>query len=271
VSRAFMARPRVGSSAATGVFSGGDVTRPDAASRRTLSSSPPVGDSRDAKIRPEWFERVDACRRSVLNESAPTEPATTIQDLATSLPEPSSELEHTIAVDALKITAVELILRSVQRGASGHAEAFCELERIMAVIDEGSVGTLATRVRDTSQSCTPTAIAVRIRQFISANLMKHLTLPQIAKAVGCSVRTATTAFRAHHNMTIYEFLIRVRLLHATRLLVDTDLKLASIALLIGFRDKVSLHRHFLKRTGVTPMTIRKRLAGEDVVVRRLAV
>src|SRR5258705_10398173 len=111
----------------------------------------------------------------------------------------------------------------------GHAEAFCELERIFAAIDGGRLDTLEARLHEAAQPSPPEAVAVRIRQFISANSTQRLTLPAIARAIGCSVRTATSTFRAYYQLTICEYLVRLRLLHATKLLIETDLKLAAVA------------------------------------------
>jgi AraC-like DNA-binding protein len=195
-----------------------------------------------------------------------------VATLADSLPPPETETEAQIASDMLKAVAFEAICKRLQCGLTGHAEAFCELEQIAAAIDAGPIESVAFRIRNSQHYSAPSVTtAVRIRQFLSANSTHTLTLRVIAQGVGCSVRSATSCFRGHYHITIFEYLARLRLLHATRLLLQTDLKLAAVALLVGFRDKVSLHRHFVRRANVTPMAIRHRQVSEAMIYPRLAL
>jgi len=192
--------------------------------------------------------------------------------IAEQIPPPRTEIETQIARHVLKVAAFQTICKRVHSGITGHAEAFCQLERIAAAIDQGPLDDLEARLTDSQHTCSSSiATAVRIRQFLSTNSTRSLTLLTIAKSVGCSVRTATTAFRVHYKITVFEYLTRLRLLHAIRLLRETDLKLAAVALLVGFRDKVSLHRHFLKRAYVTPMAIRNGSVNEQAINASLAL
>ena len=229
-------------------------------------------DPDESPIRSAWLCELESLRVTDVAAEPTRRPHELVATLADSIPPPYTETEAHIASDMLKAVAFEAVCRRLQCGLTGHAEAFCELEQIAAAIDAGPIESVTLRILNSQHySASSVTTAVRIRQFLSANSTQTLTLKVIAHGVGCSVRSATSCFRGHYNTTIFEFLARLRLLHATRLLLQTDLKLAAVALLVGFRDKVSLHRHFVKRANVTPMAIRHRQVSEVMIYACLAL
>jgi AraC-like DNA-binding protein len=218
-----------------------------------------------------WMCEVER-QYSAFRHGAPSQIARhTVARIAGLIPLPSTDAEKAIAVRLLKVIALEASCRDVRAGVSSHAEAFRHLEQMIGAIGRGDIETIGARLDERLPIKPSEATAVRIRQFITDNSTVSLTLASIARSVGCSVRTATSSFRAYYQMSIYEFVVRRRLLHAMRLLIDTDLKLAAVALLVGFRDKASLHRHCLKLLSVTPMALRDRSVTIDFVVARLAI
>jgi AraC-like DNA-binding protein len=228
--------------------------------------------NRHYPVRSAWLYELELLRATDVAGEPTRRPHELVATLADNLPRAYTETEAHIASDMLKAVAFEAICKRLQRGLTGHAEAFCELERIAAAIDAGPIEKVTFRIRNSQHySASSVTAAVRIRQFLSAHSTQTLTLRVIAQDVGCSVRSATSCFRGHYKITIFEYLARLRLLHAIRLLLQTDLKLAAIALLVGFRDRVSLHRHFVKRANVTPMAIRHRQVSEAMIYARLAL
>ena len=77
--------------------------------------------------------------------------------------------------------------------------------------------------------------------FIEANLDSELNLTVLASIADLSRSQLVRAFRASTGFTPIEYVSRIRLQEARRLLLSTDVPLAEIAVLLGFADQKSLH------------------------------
>lgn len=98
-------------------------------------------------------------------------------------------------------------------------------------------------------------------EMIRRDFGRPLRIEDVAKSCGQSVRQLQRRFQSAFGMTPQEFLIRTRLLEATRLLERTALSAGEIAAHCGFVDAGSFAQHFRKRMGVSPGAYRKRSAG----------
>ncbi|MGV3662195.1 MAG: helix-turn-helix domain-containing protein [Prosthecobacter sp.] len=97
-------------------------------------------------------------------------------------------------------------------------------------------------------------------EMIRRDFARPLRLEDVAKSCGQSVRQLQRRFQSAFGMTPQEFLIRTRLLEATRLLERTALSAGEVATQCGFVDQSSFAQHFRKRIGVSPGSYRKRSA-----------
>ena len=71
------------------------------------------------------------------------------------------------------------------------------------------------------------------------------------------------AFRSAHGCSPGEFVRRLRVEHARRLLATTAHAVSQVALASGFSDQSHLTRQFRAATGMTPAQYRRRAAPED--------
>jgi transcriptional regulator GlxA family with amidase domain len=157
-------------------------------------------------------------------------------------------------VHTLQRLAWEILFQRVQSGQLGAPQAWREFRTLVNATEQEPWLSVTGQLR-VRHSRNETSVASRIRDFVDAHSAEKLTLTRLARAVGCSVRSSTTAFKTRYGVSIIEYLIRRRLVQATTLLLSTDLKLAAIAEAIGFKDKATLHRHFVRRTGLTPRAL----------------
>jgi len=95
-------------------------------------------------------------------------------------------------------------------------------------------------------------------EIIRKDFARALRIEDVAKSCGQSVRQLQRRFQSAFGMTPQEFLIRTRLLEATRLLERTALSAGEVAGRCGFVDQSSFAQHFRKRIGVSPGAYRKR-------------
>ena len=194
-----------------------------------------------------------------------------LAELARRVPSPGTQLDSAIGAELLQQVGWGMLRRRVRAGELGDAEAFRELEQIASAIENEPWGRIPHRLRSRRRTERRVPVAVRIRRIVDARASEALTLTTVAHAVACSVRAATTAFRKRYGLTIHDYLTRRRLVHATTLLVTTDLKLSAIAALVGFSDKTTLHRQYLRRTRLTPGVLQSDPGQQGLVVRRIGL
>ncbi|WP_395716016.1 helix-turn-helix domain-containing protein [Prosthecobacter sp.] len=99
-------------------------------------------------------------------------------------------------------------------------------------------------------------------EIIRREFSKPLLIEDVAKSCGQSLRQLQRRFQSAFGITPQEFLIRTRVLEATKLLEQTALSASEIATQCGFVDQSSFSQHFRKRIGVSPGAYRKRSAGD---------
>lgn len=95
-------------------------------------------------------------------------------------------------------------------------------------------------------------------EIIRRDFARPLRIEDVAKSCGQSVRQLQRRFQSAFGMTPQDFLIRTRLLEATRLLERTALSAGEVAAQCGFVDQSSFAQHFRRRMGVSPGAYRKR-------------
>jgi AraC-like DNA-binding protein len=102
----------------------------------------------------------------------------------------------------------------------------------------------------------------RVQQAICSRLGNQpLTMAALAHDLGMSNRTLRRRL-LEHRISYHEILDRVRRELADELLGDPDHKLADIAFLLGFSDASAFHRAYVRWTGNTPASRRRRASTD---------
>lgn len=94
-------------------------------------------------------------------------------------------------------------------------------------------------------------------ELIGERFSGPLEVSEIARAVGLSVSQLNRRFRATFQMSPSEYLQRVRVHEASRLLSESQRAISDVALETGFYDQAHLTRMFRKWMGMTPTDFRK--------------
>ncbi len=79
-----------------------------------------------------------------------------------------------------------------------------------------------------------------------------LSLLSVGEALGCNPRYLTTQFTLVMGERMHAYLVRLRVGHACRLLMDTDGPVKAVAYASGFRGNTGLARAFRRHVGVSP-------------------
>jgi AraC-like DNA-binding protein len=93
--------------------------------------------------------------------------------------------------------------------------------------------------------------------MIRTQFAESLEINEIAVAVGLSVSQLNRRFRALYQISPSEYLQRVRVHEASRLLAEADDLISDVALQTGFYDQAHLTRTFRRWIGMTPAEFRK--------------
>ncbi len=92
---------------------------------------------------------------------------------------------------------------------------------------------------------------------IHDHLAAHLTLGDVAAAIGVSPSTASRLFTRATGVGFSRTLNRLRISEATRLLLTTELRVADLAWQVGYTNLSSFNRRFLEEVGTTPLRYRR--------------
>ena len=122
-----------------------------------------------------------------------------------------------------------------------------------------AIGSLGVKERaSTSAYDISDAQVLKIVKHIDVSYSKELQIEDILSLVPMSRRSVEMRFKKATGMTMYQYLLSVRVEHLAFLLCTTDRPFADLAYEVGFRDFGNVSRTFRKFKGCTPVEYRKK-------------
>lgn len=97
----------------------------------------------------------------------------------------------------------------------------------------------------------------RARSFIEANYLEIQTLDAVAKGCNLEAPYLCRLFARYHDESPYQFLTRLRMDHASRLLLEPESSVRSVAAALGFKDPFHFSRVFKSMHHVPPSRFRQ--------------
>ena len=114
------------------------------------------------------------------------------------------------------------------------------------------------RNRSQGSSATGEARMEAITHHINTHYLATVTIREIADAVSLNHRYMMRLFQLHSAMSVWEYVLRLRVSHAQRLLITTNQKITNIALESGFGSVAPFYTAFVKfGGGKTPTAFRQ--------------
>jgi AraC-like DNA-binding protein len=92
----------------------------------------------------------------------------------------------------------------------------------------------------------------RARELLSASVVGNVSLTHLARECGLSIRHFSRAFRNTLGLPPHRYLLKSRVEHACRLLLDPRLRLTEVALACGFSDQSHMTRVFRTLVKMSP-------------------
>jgi AraC-like DNA-binding protein len=111
-------------------------------------------------------------------------------------------------------------------------------------------------IPDTLVSPQTRQLAARALGIITSKYSTRLTRASIARACACSRSALDDAMKCT-DATVYGWLTAIRLSRALAATMESDLKIESIALSVGYRSKKDLYRQCARHLGVTLGMVRR--------------
>ena len=100
----------------------------------------------------------------------------------------------------------------------------------------------------------------RAIDFMNANFHRAIALDNIAEEVNISPAYFTHLFRTETGLTPIDYLIKLRLQKAGKLLATEFLSIKQVMASVGYNSKSHFARHFKRQFGITPSEYRNRLS-----------
>jgi AraC-like DNA-binding protein len=104
---------------------------------------------------------------------------------------------------------------------------------------------------------------LEIKRFIEHRYASPLTLQELAARANLSVSHFCSEFKRYFGVTAVEYLIRLRMQHASYLLRDRNVRVSEVAHLVGYEDLYHFSRLFKKRYGASPRHLRRQWQDVD--------
>jgi AraC-like DNA-binding protein len=153
-----------------------------------------------------------------------------------------------------------LLERWLEDAASGRADR----QRVLQLEMEARFHRLAldTPAR-TRRTPLPAANAgagqiARVTRYIAQHYREPLAIPSIAEAVKLHPKYLMRVFKQQCGVSVWEYLTRLRVSHAQRLLITSDLKVLDVAMESGFSSVAPFYAAFATHTrGLRPLDYRR--------------
>jgi AraC-like DNA-binding protein len=100
-----------------------------------------------------------------------------------------------------------------------------------------------------------------IHEHLMKNYRENVNLKEIAELVNMAEGSLCRFFRMHMGMTLFEYLNKLKIELACKLLMDKDLSVMDICFDSGFNNLSHFNKQFRKINGIPPSEYRKRFKG----------
>lgn len=172
----------------------------------------------------------------------------------------SGDFIKSVTLPAERVTDPTLFARwsSDLASADSRLRAAAELEikaRLLRFIHHASPTSPNSAERNAKGAATVVADSIR---YITRHFMEHITVDDIANAVGRHHDYVMTSFRRICALTLWEYVTRLRLNEAQRLLAVTNLPILAICHRAGFSSPSRMYEAFHRYCGQTPAAYRQR-------------
>jgi AraC-like DNA-binding protein len=100
-----------------------------------------------------------------------------------------------------------------------------------------------------------------IHEYLMNNYREDVDLKRLAALVNMAEGSLCRFFKMNIGMTVFEYLNKIKIEFACKLLMDHELSIMEVCFDSGFNNLSHFNKQFKKNTGVPPSEYRKRFKG----------
>lgn len=132
---------------------------------------------------------------------------------------------------------------------------FCEKSRMLSSSSFAKIGVKSDSRR-----------VQKVQEYINIHYKKEVHLDELSKLIGMTPVAFSRFFKLRTGERLIDYIIDIRLGHATRLLVDSTMSISEICYNCGFNNISNFNRIFKKRKNCAPKDFRENYRKKKVVV-----
>lgn len=106
----------------------------------------------------------------------------------------------------------------------------------------------------------------KVQDYVEEHYMEEIRLSTLADMVGMTVVSFSRFFRQATGQTFSDYLISIRLEHASRLLLDSRIPIAEVCFECGFNNLSNFNRIFKKNKHCSPKEYRENYRKQKIVI-----
>ena len=153
---------------------------------------------------------------------------------------------------------------------SSQKDGFYAVMQFMSILYELSrsegARTLATSSFAKVEVESDSRRVLKVKNFISKNYMDEIRLNTLADIAGMSPSAFSRFFKLHTGRNLSEYIIEMRLVYASSMLVDTAKIISEISFQSGFNNLSNFNRIFKKKKGCSPSEFRENYHKTRIIV-----
>ena len=94
-------------------------------------------------------------------------------------------------------------------------------------------------------------------RFAEQNISRRPTIAELARIASMSIYQLDRRMQRVFGLTTGQWVLKTRISHASRLLIETHMSVADVAMEAGYADQSAFTRQFRRSTGLSPSEHRK--------------
>lgn len=149
-------------------------------------------------------------------------------------------------------------------------EGFLAVQEIFAILYDLSkfdnAKELASSAFAKVEMDSDTKRVLKVKNYIDEHYKEEISLEQLSNIAGMSPAAFSRYFKLRTGKNISEFIVDIRLGHASRRLIDTTDAVSEICWATGFNTLSNFNRLFRKRKGCNPTEFREKYQKTKVII-----
>ena len=149
-------------------------------------------------------------------------------------------------------------------------KGFFRMLELLAVLHElaesGDYRRLSSSSFVSNRPAVDSRRVLKVQEYIDAHYREEVRLADLADLVGMTPTAFSRFFKLRTGRSISDYLIDIRLGHATRALVDSTMSVAEICYSCGFNNISNFNRIFKKKRGCSPTEFRSNYRKTKIII-----